>query len=126
MNDPRVQQLLDGLSYHSQSVVLWHRDGGGLIGAAVTLELPEPESVSGEWLGMVNDCTPDASPPYHSIPYRQAFTKLDQVSVWVDLNLHQVVGVVPGLDPRHSGTPIGTPELVDPQATWPSGCPQQD
>lgn len=126
MNDLRVRQLLDGISYHWKSVVLWTRDQGGLIGAAVTLELPEPASVDGEWLGMVNDCTPGVTPPYHSIAYRQAVRDLRQVTAWVDLTAQQVVGVEPGPDPRYEGSRIGTPELVDPEATWPPGCPHQD
>lgn len=104
-------------------VVLWMQNSGPLVGAVVTLELAEPASVNGEWLGVVNDCTPGASPAYYSVPYRQAGDNLGQVSVWVDLTRLQVVGVVPTPDPRYQWTPVGTPEPVG-EATWPSNtCP---
>ncbi len=120
--DARVQRLLDGLSYHWQQVVLWS-GGKDLFGAMVTLELEQPASVSGEWLSIAQGCTDQASLPYHSVPYRQAGKNLRQVSVWVDLNRHQVVGIEPNSDPRYRWTPTGTPEPVG-DAAWPTTtCP---
>ncbi len=120
--DSRMQQLLAGRTYEVNSVVLWTR-GADLFGAVVTLELAEPATVQGEWLGIVNNCTLGASPPYHSVPYRQSGKNLRQVGAWIDLARHQAVGVVPAPDPTYPWSPDGMPELVG-DATWPPNtCP---
>ena len=107
-----VGPKLAGAAARVGTVVPWTTTYGEVIGAVVTLRLPQARDIDGEWLAIQYDPEEKASPPYQSVPYRAHHANVTALVVFIDLQRGAVVGLTPDPD----STVVGTPEV-------PSGAP---
>lgn len=92
--DPRTRQYLRGRPYEA-TVEPWRSTlrPSTLIGGMLIATFQQPHRLRGVWYFMDYDCTEEATPPYHGIPYRQGYRKVTELTIHVHLQRRRVIGV---------------------------------
>lgn len=115
VNDPRIRKLIQEQPVEVADVLVWTKSNGELIGGVVTLALAGPRRIAGEWLALNYDGTEATSPPYETVPYGATYSNVTSLTVMVDLNRGQVVGVSPDQDAQAEGTPEVPRDFIPPR-----------
>lgn len=120
--DPQVVRLLQaaspsGLNPQVSEVAVWHTKDLTLIGGVVTITLGQATTLEGDWPGVVHECH-EASLPgkafYMQVGYREKYSNVTSLLIFVDLNRGQVVGINPGPGARLEGEPVLLPGFAAP------------
>ncbi len=104
--DPRITDLLNGLTTSRSQLAPWLDGQGNLIGGVMVLTLSQPATLTHEWRGI--SWADSTKTIYSVIVYDAQLSNVTRIDIWVDLRTQSVVGWSPNSD----ATPITTPAIV--------------
>jgi len=121
LGDERVTGLLGEQKPLVSQIAMWTKPGGELLGGVATLTLAEPTTLAGEWLVMAYDCGPEAlkpgAIPYARVPNRATYRGVRALTIFVDLQRGQTVGIMPDHAAQLDGVPLFAPDVAVPKDT---------
>jgi hypothetical protein len=86
-----------------------------LIGGVATVTLGQAVTLDGAWPGVISECRQDAA--YTQVAYREKYSNVTTLLIFVDVTRGQVVGINPGPGAHLEGQPALLPGFTVPTTT---------